>query len=220
MTSTAEQFMSDLRRQGPSPRMAEIFSLAKTHQTMDPAEIRLLLLNDAHDVRVGAVSIMDFQARAKKTSEARRLELYGLYMQNHAHIDAWDLVDRAAPSVVGGFLWDRAREPLYELARSSEPMERRTAIVATYYFIRRNDLDDTFRIAEILAHDPDSLVQKAVGGWVREAGKRDPDRLRRYLDQFAARMPRTALRYAAEHLDAAERARYMGLAAGQQPTRN
>ena len=102
-------------------------------------------------------------------------------MNNHAYIDSWSMVDRAAPYVVGGYLWDKSREPLYELARSAQPMERRTAIVATYYFIRQHDLDDTFRISEILAHDTDDLVQKAVGGWVREAGKQDPDRPRTWI---------------------------------------
>ena len=134
-------------------------------------------------------------------------------MQNHDRIDSWSTVDRAAPYVVGGYLWDRSREPLYELARSEQPMERRTAIVATYYFIRQNDLDDTFRIGGMLAHDPDDLVQKAVGGWVREAGKRDISRLRLYLDEYAATMPRTSLRYAVEHLDPAERSRYLGMRA-------
>ncbi len=134
-------------------------------------------------------------------------------MHNHEHIDTWSLVDRAAPYVVGGYLWDRSREPLYELARSPRPMERRTAIVATYYFIRQHDLEDTFRIGGILAHDPDELVQKAVGGWVREAGKQDVERLRRYLDEFAPTMPRTALRYAVEHLGASERERYLGMKA-------
>ncbi|HEV7810586.1 MAG TPA: DNA alkylation repair protein, partial [Candidatus Limnocylindrales bacterium] len=140
-----------------------------------------------------------------------RRELFELYIENHDHIDDWGLVDRAAPYVVGGYLWDKSREPLYELARSPRRMERRTAIVATYYFIRLHDLDDTFGIAEILAHDPDTLVQKAVGGWVREAGKQDVDRLRRYLDTYAPTMPRTALRYAVEHLEAAERARYLAM---------
>ena len=85
--------------------------------------------------------------------------------------------------------------------------------MATYYFIRQHDLDDTFRIGDILAHDPDELVQKAVGGWVREAGKQDVDRLRAYLDRNAATMPRTALRYAVEHLDADERGRYLAMRA-------
>jgi hypothetical protein len=208
---TAEKFVKGLQGHDAGVRMGDIFALAKTYRLMEPSEIRRLLHDPWHEVRVGAVSIMDFQARDKKTSAERRRELYELYMNNHAYIDSWSMVDRAAPYVVGGYLWDKSREPLYELARSAQPMERRTAIVATYYFIRQHDLDDTFRISEILAHDVDDLVQKAVGGWVREAGKQDPDRLRQYLDNFAATMPRTALRYAVEHLDADERKHYLGL---------
>ena len=56
-------------------------------------------------------------------------------------------------------------------------MERRTAILSTYAFIRGNDLYDTYRIAEMLANDPDELVAKAVGWMLREAGKRDQRRL-------------------------------------------
>ena len=63
----------------------------------------------------------------------------------------------------------------------------------------------------MLVHDDDELIQKAVGGWVREAGKRDPDGLLHFLDRFAATMPRTTLRYAVEHLDDAQRDHYMDL---------
>ncbi|MGH8829046.1 MAG: DNA alkylation repair protein, partial [Jiangellaceae bacterium] len=100
---------------------------------------------------------------------------------------------------------------LYAFARSANLWERRTAIVATYCFIRHDDLDDTFAIGDILAQDPEDLVQKAVGGWVREAGKRDPQRLLRFLDRHAATMPRTALRYAVEYLDPEMRQHYLHL---------
>jgi 3-methyladenine DNA glycosylase AlkD len=63
----------------------------------------------------------------------------------------------------------------------------------------------------MLVYDDEDLIHKAVGGWVREAGKRDPDGLLDFLDRFAATMPRTALRYAVEHLNKAQRAHYMGL---------
>jgi 3-methyladenine DNA glycosylase AlkD len=152
---------------------------------------------------------MDYQARRKATSAARRQELYELYLRRHDRIDTWDLVDRAAPQVVGGYLWDRSREPIYRLAASQRWYERRTSIVSTWFFIRRDDLDDTFRIAEMLANDPEDLVQKAVGGWIREAGKRDESRLRDFLDRHAATMPRTALRYAIEKLPPATRDHYL-----------
>ena len=177
---------------------------------MPTSEIEQLLAQDDHVSRVGAVSVMDWQARAKKTTAAQREELFDLYVRRHDLIDTWDLVDRAAPHVVGGYLDDKPRDQLYVFAASEAPMERRTAIVATWFFIRKDDLDDTFAIAAILAHDPDDLVQKAVGGWVREAGKHDEPRLCAYLDEFAATMPRTALRYAVEKLPPERRAHYMG----------
>jgi 3-methyladenine DNA glycosylase AlkD len=191
--------------------MRELFALAKDFIAMPAAEIEHLLDQPEHEPRVGGVSVMDFQARQKQTSEARRRELYELYLRRHDRIDTWDLVDRAAPYVVGGYLFDKPRHPLYELAESVHWYERRTAIVATYYFIRQDDLDDTFAIGDVLAHDPEELVQKAVGGWVREAGKRDQSRLIAYLDRHAATMPRITLRYAIEHLDPNLRRHYLDL---------
>ncbi len=89
---------------------------------------------------------------------------------------------------------------------------RRTAIVATYHFLRHGQLDDTFGIAELLLDDEHDLVQKAVGGWLREAGKRDVARLHDFLERHAAAMSPTALRYATEKLDPADRQRYRDLA--------
>ena len=192
-------------------RMGQVFALAKEFMDLPPAEIEKLLESPVHDVRAGAVSIMDWQARSKKTPESRRKELFDLYLRRHDRINDWDLVDRAAPYVVGGYLFDKPRKVLYKLARSKNMWERRTAITSTYYFIRQNDLDDTFKIAEILVDDEEDLVQKAVGGWVREAGKKDKKMLLAFLDRYAATMPRTTLRYAIEHLDRKQKDHYMKL---------
>lgn len=190
--------------------MREIFALSK-ELDLPPAEIEFLLEQPEHDARVGAVAVMDWQARRRGTSTDRRRELYELYLRRHDRIDDWDLVDRAAPHVVGGYLADLPRDPLFLLARSHHWWERRTAIVATWFFIRRGELDDTFALAEILVDGPVELVQEAVGGWVHEASKRDLPRLQAFLDRHAATMPRTTLRYAVEHLDAEEKRRYMGM---------
>ena len=195
--------------------MRELFALAKAAVDLDLAEVEALLDDDDHDVRVVAVSIMDAKGRRRSTSEDERAALFDLYLRRHDRIDTWDLVDRAAPSVLGDHLVDRPREPLYALARSDREMERRSAIVATYAFLRRDDVADTFAIAELLVDDPAELVQKAVGGWVREAGKRDRPRLLDFLDRHAATMPRTALRYAIEHLSPELREHYRGLRAAR-----
>ena len=90
-------------------------------------------------------------------------------------------------------------------------MERRTSIVSTYYFIRKDEVDDTFKIAEILVNDSEHFVQTAVGSWIREAGKRDEARLKNFLNKYAATMPRVTLRLAIEKFDPDLRKHYLGL---------
>jgi 3-methyladenine DNA glycosylase AlkD len=190
-------------------RMANIFMLAKQFTEMPINEIEKLLQNEYYEVRMGAVSIMDFQARHRKTTRRRKKELFDLYIKSHNRIDNWDLVDRSAPYVVGGYLFDKPRTILYKLAKSKNTWERRTAIVSTYFFIRQGDISDTFKIAEILINDQHDLIQKAVGSWVREAGKRDKLALIEFLDSFAHSMPRAMLRYALEKLDKKEKEYYL-----------
>ena len=189
----------------------EIFSLAKAFMPMPVSDVVNLLQDENLDHRLGAVAILDWKARDKKTSIAEKEGAYRAYMDNHRWIDDWGLVDRAAPYVVGGYLHDKPRDPLYQLAKSNNPIERRTAIVSTYFFIRKNDIEDTFKIAEILVHDSEYSVQTAVGSWVREAGKRDEARLKAFLDKYAATMPRITLRYAIEKFDRQTKEHYLGL---------
>ncbi len=194
-------------------RMGDVFALAKEFIELPPAEIERLLESHLHEVRAGGLSVMDKQARRKKTPESRRKELYDLYLGRMDRINNWDLVDVAAPFVVGGYLFafEKPRDVLYELARSANVWERRTAIASTAYFLRQDEADDTFRIGEVLLYDPEDIINKAVGGWLRVAGDIDRPRLLALLDAHAARMPRVTLRFALEHAGADERAHYMGV---------
>ena len=191
--------------------MDQVFALAKEFIDTPPEEIEKLLESPVHEARAGALSIMDKQGRAKKTPESRRKKLFDLYLRHTDRIDNWDLVDLGAPYVVGRYLFDKPRDVLYQLARSRSIWERRTAIVATSYFIRQGDVADTFEIAEILLGDDHDLIHKAAGGWLREAGKNDRRRLSSFLDKHATTLSRPMLRYAIEHLDGERRAHHLSL---------
>ena len=153
---------------------------------------------------------MDFQARSKNTTEARRKELFDLYVKRHDRINIWDLVDRSAPYVIGGYLFDKPRKVLYKLARSKKMPERRTAIVSTGYLIRQGDVEDTFKIAEMLINDEEDLIHKATGWMLRAAGDVDRQKLVDFLEKYAADMPRITIRYAMEHFDKKQRDQYLG----------
>lgn len=189
--------------------MGTVFALAKEHAEMPLDEIERLLDSDIHEARAGAVSIMAKQCSLKKTSPERRGELAALYLRRHDRINNWDLVDLGAPQILGVWLRDRDRSVLYDLAHSQNLWERRTAMFATMAFVRKGDLGDVFAIAEILVHDPQDLINKVVGGVLRETERTAPERLRAFLDRHADTMPRVALRYVIEHFPAAERAGWL-----------
>lgn len=190
-------------------RMRHTFDLAKRYTEMPLDEVERLLESPYYEARMGAVSVLDFRARARRISADERRALYELYLRRHDRIDNWDLVDRAAPRVVGWYLLDKSREPLFELARSADIWRRRTAVTATFWFIRQGDIDDALAIAELLVHDDEEMINKSVGTALREVSKIDEARLAAFLDEHTPTMPRVTLRYAVEKLSLERREDFM-----------
>jgi 3-methyladenine DNA glycosylase AlkD len=171
------------------------------------AEVAALLRSPWHEVRLCALLLL--VRRFERGDAAERRAIFALYLGSTAHIDSWDLVDLSAPRIVGGWLQDRSRAPLYRLARSRRLWERRIAILATAHFIARLDFADALALSEILLDDDHDLMHKAVGWMLREVGKRDVGALEAFLEAHRARMPRTALRYAIERFPEAQRRRFL-----------
>lgn len=192
-------------------RMGDIFQTANDFLDMPVSEIEKLINDPIYEARTGALSIMGKSAGGKKVSEERLRELYDLYIRRHDRIDDWGLVDLGAHQVVGRYLEDKPRDILYELARSKDWWKRRTAIVATAAFIKKGEVEDTFKISEMLLNDPEDLVHKGAGWMLRYAGDKDRAGLLGFLDKFAALMPRVMLRYSIEKLEKGQREHYMGL---------
>lgn len=190
-------------------RMGKLFALSKSFANLELDQVERLLENEYYEVRMGAVCIMDFQARNKKTSAERKKALFDLYIRRHDRIDNWDMIDRSAGYVIGSYLRDKPRTILYKLAKSKNIWERRTAMVSTSYFLKQGEVEDTFKIAGMLVGDKHDLIHKAVGSWIREAGKQNKKRLIDFLDQYAAVMPRAMLRYATEKLEKKQREFFM-----------
>ena len=136
-------------------------------------------------------------------------KLYGLYLENTKFINNWDLVDISAGNIVGAYLYEKDRVPLYRLVKSQNLWERRISIISTFHFIRNYDFDDTLKIAEILLNDKEDLIQKAVGWMLREVGKREIEIEEEFLQEHYMKMPRTMLRYAIEKFPETRRKMYL-----------
>lgn len=175
-------------------------------------ELEECIGSEYHELRLASLlTLVEIFSHAKK-DQALRQRCIDFYLSHTSYINNWDLVDLSCYPLLGEWLKDKDRTLLYELARSGKTIwERRIGMVSTMQLVRAGELDDTYAIAEIFLgeeklHD---LLQKAVGWLLREAGKRDPQRLKDWLGPRVSGMPRTMLRYAIEKFPEEERKYFM-----------
>jgi 3-methyladenine DNA glycosylase AlkD len=180
---------------------------AKDFMHITLQDLGLLMSSKINEERFLALIILT--KKYEKATLQDQEQVYQFYQDHLNHVNNWNLVDTSAHLIIGEHLWDKDRSSLLDLAVSQNLWHRRIAIVSTWYFIRKNDLDWTFKIADILLHDPHDLIHKAVGWMLREAGKKNQESLIQFLEKNATKMPRTMLRYAIEKFSQEERRDYL-----------
>jgi len=164
-------------------------------------ELETCIRSEYHEMRLAALLclVQIFKHNKVQLSKQRCIDFYLTHTQ---YINNWDLVDLSCYELLGTWLLDKDRTLLYDLAHDGKTIwEQRIGMVSTMQFLRHGQLDDTYAIAEIFLEKPaplHNLLQKAVGWLLREAGKRDEQRLKGWLSTRYTTMPRTMLRYAIE----------------------
>jgi 3-methyladenine DNA glycosylase AlkD len=177
--------------------------VAARHRNLALSGVAALLDSRFHEHRFVALVILSAQFKTAATAE--RENIVRFYLNHTERINNWDLVDASAPYIIGEYLKGQSRELLDRLARSPNLWERRIAIISTLALIRNGEIADTFRIAKLLLPDQHDLIHKAIGWTLRETGKISRPALLQFLQQHYHRIPRTALRYAIEHLTPEDR---------------
>lgn len=174
-------------------------ALVKKYKTLEFKEIDSLLTDEYHECRMLALFFL-VEKFKKSKDENERENIYTYYIGKADRINNWDLVDLSAKDIVGAFLWNKSKEPLYKYAQTNHLWLQRISIISTFYFIQHKSYTDTLVIARILLNHPHDLIHKAVGWMLREVGKRDFDILLQFLleDSRYKVMPRTMLRYSIE----------------------
>ena len=182
--------------------------IAQKHKDIPLREIKSLLKNKVHEVRM--ISLFILVGKYKHSSQAEKEKIVRFYLKNTKYINNWDLVDLSSHYILGDYLSDKKDKTiLLKLAKSKNLWEQRIAIVSTYALIRKGDLSWTFKISKMfLGHDHD-LIHKASGWMLREAGKKNEKALKKFLDANISKMPRTMLRYAIEKFPEEVRREYL-----------
>ena len=189
-------------------RAPEIRLIAKKHIDISISDMINLIKSKYHEERFLGLIILVNKYSKSKENEIKN-KLYKIYVSSFKYINSWDLVDVTCSHVIGKHLMDKDRSILYTWAKSEDLWTKRIAIVSTHCFIRKNDLQDTFKIADILLNDNHDLIHKAVGWMLREAGKRDIKKEEDFLKKHYKTMPRTMLRYSIEKFPEDKRQKYL-----------
>lgn len=155
-------------------------TISKKYITLGREDVLLLLSSKFHEERLVALMIMCARGM---TAE---------YLKNTQYVNNWDLVDTSAYKLIDD------EKVLFKLVKSKNMWEQRIAMVATYAWIKKGELDVAYTIADMLLSHTHDLMHKAVGWMLREAGKKDEARLKKYVEENYKRMSRTTLRYAIE----------------------
>ena len=186
----------------------DIQKIAKIYKDLLSVDVKKLLRSKIHEERLLALVIWVEQFKKAKDEKTKE-KIYKDYTTSFKYINNWDLVDVSCPYIVGEYLLERNRSNLYKWAKSKCLWTKRIAIVSNWMLIRKNDLNDVFKISEILLNEEHDLLHKAVGWMLREAGKKDQKQLEKFLKKHLEVMPRTMLRYAIEKFDTKKRKKYL-----------
>ena len=188
-------------------KVPDLRKVAKDFHDIAIKDVIILLESAIHEERLLALLIL--VSKYVKGNETAKKEIYKLYLNKTKYINNWDLVDVTAQHIVGDYLMDKNKEPLYNLSKSKDLWERRIAVMATFYFIRHEKYEETLKIAKVLISDKEDLIHKAVGWMLREIGKRNMVIEETFLKQHYKEMPRTMLRYAIEKFPEPKRQQYL-----------
>ena len=182
-------------------------------QTTSFDDLETCIRSEYHEMRLAALLTLVQLFKHAKKDVGQQKQCVDFYLSHTEFINNWDLVDLSCYELLGVWLLDKERALLYDLARDGKTIwEQRIGMVSTMQFLRHGQLDDTYAIADIFLAKPKplhDLLQKAVGWLLREAGKRDEQRLKDWLSTRYQDMPRTMLRYAIEKFTEEERQQFL-----------
>jgi 3-methyladenine DNA glycosylase AlkD len=186
-------------------KSSDIAGLFKTYaKDLSLADAEALLKSEWHEARTFALLIME--KRMKKEGDA----VYEIFIRNVKHVNNWDLVDGFAPYITGCHWYKSGNyDKLWEFACSGNLWKERIAVLSSFYNMRKKETALTLELSKHFLNHTHDLMHKAVGWALREVGKIDQNALLTFLDEYAAVMPRTMLRYCLERQTPDTRKYYM-----------
>jgi 3-methyladenine DNA glycosylase AlkD len=157
---------------------------------------RLLWREPIWDLKIVAGRIL-----ARKSIEPDA-EVWAFVTPRLVDLDGWAVADNLATGASRCLIADPRRLDSVEAwIESPHLWTRRAALVFTLPWAKSDrDPERMLSWAARLAGDREWFIQKAVGWWLRELSKRDPERVQRFLKEHGGKLTGVAKREATKYL--------------------
>ena len=139
-----------------------------------------------------------------RKSTAADAAVWGFVTERLTDLDGWAAADNLADVASRCLIADPSRLDVVEAwIESPHLWTRRAALVFTLPWAKggrdpKRMLGWTARLAD----DREWFIQKAIGWWLRELSKRDPERVQRFLEEHGSKLTGVAKREATKYLKA------------------
>jgi 3-methyladenine DNA glycosylase AlkD len=180
-------------------------SLVKDYTHLPLNDLTTLLNSDYHEYKFFAILVLckKYLIAVTNNNSFKQKILVDFYLLHSKKINNWDLVDASAEKILGHFSFHNRfyRRYFSVLFNSSNLWDKRIAIVASHYFIKKRDFSIIFSLAREYCYNSSyshDLLDKSLGWMLREVGKIDKSSLDSFLKNMLFILPRTTLRYAIE----------------------
>ena len=163
-----------------------------------------------HEERLVGLFLLNHKFLTARKQHAEK-QWVDLYLKKIDRVNNWDLVDSSAHIILGQWLEDKGRSLLYKLASEKNLWKNRIAIISTMHFIKKGDIVDILKLSELLLTHQHDLMHKAIGWMLREAWKKEPEKVEVFIRKHSHEMPRTMLRYSIEKFDEKKRKIFLSM---------
>ena len=182
----------------PSMDVAVKTTLGDLSQEQSLDLCRRLWREPVWDLRIVAGRIL-----ARKSIEPDA-KVWGFVTERKPDLDGWAVADNFAPVASRCLIDDSCRLDAVEAwIENPHLWTRRAALVFTLPWAKgERDPERMLGWAARLADDREWFIQKAIGWWLRELSKRNPERVRRFLAEHGGKLTGVAKREATKYLNA------------------
>ncbi len=157
---------------------------------------RKLLERNASEFSIIA---FDWASKLKKKFEVSDIYYFESWVDKF--VDNWSKNDDLCARVLGPYFFkfddQIPRLPIW--AKEKNKWFRRAAAVSLIYSVKREkNIEEGFKIAEILLKDKDDMVRKGYGWLLKEISNKSLEKVYDFVKKHETEMPRISLRYAIE----------------------